>query len=250
MLKYTLNKGISAPLAIGIILVLAIIVVTLTLLQYGEILRETPNTPEVQIPEREQSNIEDKKTKSDRILITEKNVLDLFWYQLNFNADCNFNGDPAIEEILYSNKEKGISLKLPYNQNWGNEKYKISPYFVNEKIIGTTFPSGISFGPIFCAPPQGWDRAYYLDFIPQRSIEKAEASIKEIFNSPLDDLQVSKQEVNGIFFIEYAVSVAECPPCNLYFIEVIGEKYNYEFNCTSLYKDCFNAIKTIQFIDN
>lgn len=193
---------------------------------------------------------EDETANDDRVLITEKDVLDLFWYQLNFNTDCNFNIDSATEEILYSNREKGISLKLPYNQNWGNEKYKIPLYFVNEKIIGTTLSSGISFGPIFCMPPKGWERAYSLRFIPQRSLEEAETSVNELFKSPLDNLQISRQEVNGISFIEYSISVAECPPCDAYFIEIIGKKYNYEFNCTSLYEDCFNAIKTTQFIDD
>ena len=53
MLRQTLNKGISAPIAIGIILILVIIVGSFTWWQYGEIHKEETNIPEVKVPERE-----------------------------------------------------------------------------------------------------------------------------------------------------------------------------------------------------
>ena len=49
-----MNKKISTPIAIGIILVLAILVGGFTLWQYGEIDKEESNIPEAQLPEKEE----------------------------------------------------------------------------------------------------------------------------------------------------------------------------------------------------
>ena len=48
-----MNKKISTPIAIGIILILVIIVGSFTWWQYGELNKEETNLPEVQIPEKE-----------------------------------------------------------------------------------------------------------------------------------------------------------------------------------------------------
>jgi len=53
MLKDTLNKGISTPIAIGIVLILVVLVGGFTWLQYGEIWREVSELPEVELPEKE-----------------------------------------------------------------------------------------------------------------------------------------------------------------------------------------------------
>lgn len=49
-----LNRGISTPLAIGIILILAVIVGVFALWQYGEIKREEIEVPEISFPEEEE----------------------------------------------------------------------------------------------------------------------------------------------------------------------------------------------------
>jgi len=53
MWKY-LNRGISTPIAIGIILILVIIVGGFTWWQYAEIRKSETNIPEVQIPEKKE----------------------------------------------------------------------------------------------------------------------------------------------------------------------------------------------------
>ena len=54
MIKQTLNKGISTPIAIGIVLILVILVGSFTWLKYGEIRRETDELPEVELPKKEE----------------------------------------------------------------------------------------------------------------------------------------------------------------------------------------------------
>jgi len=59
MLKQTLNKGISTPIAIGIILFLVILVGGFTWLQYGEMWRERDELPELELPEKEKCSKEE-----------------------------------------------------------------------------------------------------------------------------------------------------------------------------------------------
>lgn len=49
-----LNRGISTPLAIGLILILVVIVGGFTVWQYGKIQREKIEVPEINMPEEEQ----------------------------------------------------------------------------------------------------------------------------------------------------------------------------------------------------
>ena len=57
MLKDTLNKGISTPIAIGIVLILVILVGSFTWWQYGEMWKEETNLPEIEIPEKEEEKL-------------------------------------------------------------------------------------------------------------------------------------------------------------------------------------------------
>ncbi len=52
MLKQTFNKGISTPIAVGIILILVILVGGFTWWQYGEMWKESTELPEIEIPEK------------------------------------------------------------------------------------------------------------------------------------------------------------------------------------------------------
>ena len=65
MIKSYLNKGISTPIAIGIVLILVIIVGTFTWLQYGEIRKEETDIPEVEIPEDEMLTVVGKLVQLD-----------------------------------------------------------------------------------------------------------------------------------------------------------------------------------------
>jgi len=58
MLKDTLSKGISIPIAIGIVLILVIIVGGFTWWQYGEMWKETSELLEIELPEKEDETIE------------------------------------------------------------------------------------------------------------------------------------------------------------------------------------------------
>ena len=62
MLKQTLNKGISTPIAIGIILILVILVGGFTWLQYGRMWRERDELPEIKIPEKEEPVLTPKQS--------------------------------------------------------------------------------------------------------------------------------------------------------------------------------------------
>lgn len=89
MIKSHLNKGISTPLAIGVILVLVILVGSLTLWQYSKIRKEETQLPEsrkeeTQLPERKIPEQEEVK-------------------------------DETADWEIYRNKEYGYEFKYPSN---------------------------------------------------------------------------------------------------------------------------------------
>ncbi len=41
----------------------------------------------------------------------------------------NYNPEPSSTEVTYRSIERGLSLRIPYNPNWGNKKYSVPPYY-------------------------------------------------------------------------------------------------------------------------
>lgn len=78
-------------------------------------------------------------------------------------SSLKFNSDIPNQTVTYASKEKGYSVDLPYNSNWGTKDLYIMPY---DEADGDVF-----FGPV--GPGEGgigrWD---YVSVVPQQSIEE------------------------------------------------------------------------------
>jgi hypothetical protein len=190
------------------------------------------------------------KEKKEKTLLTEKNM-DEIWEKYCapevFSAICyEFNHDPPTTEVSYINREKGISLKIPYNPNWGNEKIKISPYF--------SYEDRVEFGFLWFDPEtHGWKRAYVMYFKPQRSLEEAFANImkeahplNEFFVEGIPKEKIVKGKINNHEIVKYEI-LTSLAGYDIFVVEVIGKKYNYEFQ--SQYPISEDLIKTIEFVE-
>ena len=96
MLKQTLNKGISTPIAIGIILILVVLVGGFTWWQYGEMWRGETELPEIELPEKEEG-------KKEEISIEEgvDNYTESDYSNIN-----DLNNDGKIEKVtIFFNQE-------------------------------------------------------------------------------------------------------------------------------------------------
>jgi hypothetical protein len=123
MLKDTLNKGISTPIAIGIILILVVAVGGFTWLQYGEMWREASELPEIELPEKEK--IEDE-TADWKTYYTEK-------FSFKYSDNIWQSGDKDLYE------DYG---KISYKQK--------EAYFINKQIENCEGWLGIDVGEGIC----------------------------------------------------------------------------------------------------
>jgi hypothetical protein len=127
----------------------------------------------------------------------------------------NFNQDDPDSKILYTNQEKGISFKIPYNAKWGNKNCKVESY------IEFTQPNGVFF--LGFGIPHAWVGSdFSLYIITHR---KAEDIINENNDSePNPNLRRMNIGNNSVVAYEsYGMGVE-----SIY--EIIGTKYNYQFS--------------------
>ena len=189
-----------------------------------------------------------------RILLTPENIRQYNGETSEERCSEKFNNDSSSTTVNYSSKESGISLDIPYNPNWGNEKYRINPY---DEVITS---NKIGFGDLFIGDACGWGRVYSLSFLPARTTEEAIIAIKSKYAqptiSPLFDSQFAlwpiKVIINDITVIKYQPwnAVGWATP----HLEIIGKKYvqAVEFAQRPIRRDFTvfeNIVKTIKFID-
>jgi hypothetical protein len=235
-----------------IVIILAFIIGGMILSYYRWKEKKKPFYSGSQLKEEksEKKEIEESEEKEEKTLLTEKNM-DEIWEKYCapevFSAICyEFNHDPPTTEISYINREKGISLKIPYNPDWGNEKIKISPYFSYEDRVEFGF---LRFDP----EAHGWKRAYVMYFKPQRSLEEAFANImkeahplNEFFVEGIPKERIVKGKINNHEIVKYEI-LTSLAGYDIFVVEVIGKKYNYEFQ--SQYPISEDLIKTIEFVE-
>lgn len=77
---------------------------------------------------------------------------DLIALRPNVNVQT-WNAGAATETVEYRDKERGISMRLPYNPKWGNEIYKVAPF----EVLGDT----LLFGPVAIRQDDG---SFYRKF--------------------------------------------------------------------------------------
>jgi len=189
------------------------------------------------------NSLEFTSFKNKRILLTPENISQ---YNPPSSPKCSekFNQDPSNTTVDYYNKEKGISFEVPYNSNWGNEKYKINPY---EKWNNESGKEYILFGSITNFEACSWVRTYALYFSPIKSAENIIKDAKKYIDPELFIVKPTKKSINGLDVVE-SQSHGLCDSGEL---EVVGKKYNYVFRslCGADFEFLENIVKSIELIN-
>lgn len=171
-------------------------------------------------------------------------------------------------EVLYSNKEKGIEFKIPFNPKWGDITYKLNLFdeFNGFYVEGgeRKKEEGIEFGPLV-STGTGYNagRSDFLYFVQPRSAEIVKQEIdKNVDNQIKNGFATEDYRKNvdskiitlgGVKAVEHFESSAEEPNDRIY-IEVVGGKYNYQFMVRQPYgfrdKEYLESIvKTVKILD-
>lgn len=159
------------------------------------------------------------KFVDNRILLTADNTQQHNGKTSEERCSVKFNQDKANTISDYTNSAKGISFNVPYNSEWGNEKYKINPFeedLKNNQVV---------FGNLSIGEGCGWMRENNLRFMPVRDVNDA---IKEVEGRQSDMCKIkpTQDTVNGLTILRYS---ATCGIAQNAYIQVIGKKFNYEF---------------------
>ena len=166
-----------------------------------------------------------------RIYLTPENIR-------GYSPDCNpnFNLDPADTVINFTDFERGVSLDIPYNSLWGNNKYAINPFDDHGKFI--------AFGPIIVGDACSWVRTYIISFL---AVKTEEQIIEEVKNYPELDSGPDVITINGLTVVKY-LTYSYGIGCVWPTLVVIGERYNYSFSpiCGQIdFEDTFNFFEQI-----
>ncbi|MFH1284695.1 MAG: hypothetical protein ABIH78_03870 [Candidatus Peregrinibacteria bacterium] len=156
------------------------------------------------------------KEGGERILLTPENISEYNSPDNQMYYDENFNGEVPDELVNYYSKEMGISVDIPYNENWGSRRFELNPYdyyeYGRDDLVGF-----LNFGPMYRFEAGTWVRAYYLYFYPAQTVDGVMMEKSE--------LNPEKIEINGLTVVKF-IDFGMCSYPSLY---VIGEKYDYEF---------------------
>lgn len=165
-------------------------------------------------------------TGDTRILLTTNNAYEIQQSIINANGtardmcDVGFNSEPANTFVTYRNIEKGIEISIPYNNNWGNEKYRIDPYD-KEK-------TGISFGSFREGEGCSWKREYGLSFVISKNKEQTKKNI--ISNNSEVENSLKEYFLNNMVVFKWTQEGLGCGTV----AEFVGSKSNlvYYFDGT------------------
>ncbi len=151
-----------------------------------------------------------------RILLTTQNISQ---YNSRKDPQCDekFHTAPANATVRYSNSKKGIAFDVPYNLNWGSDKFRIAPYFEYEDLI--------QFGQMGIFDACIWSRPYTMHLREKKSAEEVVSYIQESDPPALIPVPPTTIELNGLTVVRYATSGM----CTYPALQIIGEKHNYEF---------------------
>ncbi len=153
----------------------------------------------------------------------EKVILDSDFQEKNQKELCKeiFNYDLPNTKIDYSDKDLGITMKFPYNQKWGNEKYTVPPFSINKT------KTKIEFGPIYTGLWEGgYCGAMRTRTILVKEPRTAEAVLAEGKNEQEGGAEKSEQAVLKIGSVT-VVKTSDFGMCMDWNYEIIGKKHNY-----------------------
>lgn len=129
----------------------------------------------------------------------------------------------------YHNANRGIDVELPFNPDWGSEKYRISPYEDPKMFTDTD----VFFGPMGYGEGGLW-RMDSLRFLEAKSVEvvlvEANQAIDKTNTMEGANLpRAEKATVNNLTVVKYESSGMTDTSRMI----VIGQKFNYEFEYPS-----------------
>lgn len=195
-----------------------------------------PTNPVVSVP-----------AEGQRILLNQANIEQ---YRPKDQTACQekFVTTPATTTVTYLAQkiDAGLTVDLPYNINWGNDKYQVSPFeeVVNQK--GT----GLIFGPLQVLSDCTWVRSQQIVFGVAQSATATLAALQKIANQLVG--KPKQFTIASTTAIKY--EIAGTLPTAAY--QVIGPKYNYGFlqpcesktSCTAAFSQLEKIIKSIKFL--
>ena len=154
---------------------------------------------------------------AERVLLTPLSGKSYYNPAGEWNCNVQFNFDPPTVNVSYSNLLRGISISIPFNEKWGNEKYRINPY--------DEMGEAILFGPIESFEACAWVRSYSILFTKAETSEQVVSDLQkegELSFGPviemMNNLTIVKYETLGL--------------CSVPRIQVIGKKFNYDIGPT------------------
>jgi hypothetical protein len=128
------------------------------------------------------------------------------------------NYDAPTTEVLYEDKEAGVSIMIPFNPAWGSKDYRLHPYEELKGEYGTT----VMFGPIFEGEGGGFGRRLWLRPEQKQSLDSIVAGYTEPYG---------EAEIKTIDGRQVAEVVAK-ESCNAgyHFIVIPGQTYNWHLS--------------------
>ena len=149
----------------------------------------------------------------NRTLLTATNIRQ---YNQGTPADCqqNFDLSSSSTTTKYTDIAKSVALSIPYDANWGNQQYRIDPYWEKN--------NGIEFGPLLISDSCRWYRPYNLEFLSPRPAQMALSYIARPI--PASFLLWTT------FFGCKLIKPGACPSV---VFEISGSKYNYQLTHTA-----------------
>ncbi|RLC35364.1 hypothetical protein DRH14_01105 [Candidatus Shapirobacteria bacterium] len=183
-------------------------------------------------------------TPDTRILLTPDNIQQ---YNQPYDQACDvqFNYDPPTTTVTYVDSDKGLSIEIPNNPNWGNDQYRINAYDEN---LATQKDVIVQFGPI--GPFEGctWTRLDTILFEPAKTIKQTEVSLRSDLGPNTTSSSSLRQITltNGLTAFEYIDEGIG----RIYTIEVVGKKYNYRISLWPKTDDTSKEFALVESIAN
>jgi hypothetical protein len=176
------------------------------------------------------------ETTNGRLVVKNSELKGIINRENNCGADLKLNQEVPNEWIDFS--QNGISFKIPYNKNWGNDKYRFDVF---DNYIGKFDASDdIFFGNVVLYEGCSIKRDYQLSF--SASMKKTNF-LQFVGQAAVEMCDLKENIINGLEVVEYKEFCPKSPENHIVFL---GTKNNYDFRSKN---DMTEIVKNVK-IDN
>ncbi|HVW66973.1 MAG TPA: hypothetical protein VHA78_04580 [Candidatus Peribacteraceae bacterium] len=163
------------------------------------------------------------------------------------------NTDAANTTVTYRSSQQGLSFVIPYNNQWGYDSMRLPAYATRPADDDNPYGS-LEFGPpqssAYTAEDNSCDltHQYVLKFLRPRTAQAAVRSIEGADSAVTPTTQT--RVISGLTVVQYTDAGA----CSYPTMEVIGQKYNYQFstycgeNSSEEWSYLENIVKSVQLV--